>query len=137
MHGIELSLQNQFIRFLIVGSVGFIIDTAVLYIGLYLIGFDRFTGRLFSYIIAATTTWYLHRKFTFSASDTSKPLRQWGHFLVANGIGGLINFGIYSLVVIYGKDHYLTPLIGIFLGSVAGLAFNFIISRTLVFKTKY
>ena len=137
MRSIEFALQSQFIRFLIVGSIGFIVDTAVLYIGLYMIGLNHFTGRLFSYMIAATATWYLHRKFTFSESDTAKPLKQWGHFLIANGIGGLINFGIYSAVVTYGKEHFLTPLVGIFLGSIAGLAFNFVISRVFVFKTKY
>lgn len=137
MPGIKLSLQNQFIKFLIVGTLGFIVDTAVLYVGLYLLGLNYFTGRLFSYLIAATATWFLHRKFTFNESDASKPITQWVHFLLANGIGGLINFGIYSAVIVYGREHYLTPLIGIFLGSIAGLAFNFIASRTLVFKTKY
>lgn len=136
MLGIELSLQNQFVKFLMVGTVGFIVDTSVLYLGIYLLGMDYFSGRLLSYLVAATVTWYLHRHFTFQVSDTAKRLREWFHFLLANAIGGVINFGLYSAVILYGTEHYLTPLIGIFFGSIAGLAFNFIASKTFVFKTK-
>ncbi len=130
----EHSLPDQFIRFAAVGAAGFIVDVSVLYFGLYVLELGYFGGRLLSYLVAATATWYLNRNITFVESDRSTPIRQWISFLAANGLGGLINFGTYSIVIIYGMNLPLAPLIGTALGSITGLVFNFSASRTLIFK---
>ena len=127
-------LHGQFIRFAAVGAAGFIVDVTVLYFGLYVLELGYFSGRLLSYFVAATATWYLNRHYTFVESDRSTPIRQWIGFLAANGIGGVVNFGTYSIVIIYGMNLPLAPLIGTALGSIAGLVFNFSASRTWIFK---
>jgi len=131
---IKYSLANQFIRFSGVGVVAFVVDVAVLYCGLYLLELDYFSGRILSYLMAASTSWYLNRNFTFVESDRSSPIKQWILFLAANGIGGLVNVGTYSIVMVYSVDSILSPLIGTVLGSIAGLVFNFSASRKLIFK---
>lgn len=88
-----------------------------------------------SYLVAATTTWYLNRQLTFTDSDGSAPVRQWAQFLAVNAVGGLVNYGSYSVVVVaLVPAHTLVPLLGVAVGSVAGLVFNFTASRRFVFR---
>jgi putative flippase GtrA len=130
----HLAIGRQFIRFAIVGTLGFAVDAALLYLCLHGTGLGLYGGRLVSYLVAATTTWYFNRKFTFTGSDESAPMRQWMRFVTTNGLGGLINYGTYSFVVAYWGAVPLVPLIGVAVGSISGLGVNFTASRLFVFK---
>ena len=130
----HLVIGGQFVRFAIVGTLGFIVDASVLYLCLHGTGLGLYGGRMVSYLVAATTTWYFNRKFTFTTSDSASPMRQWARFVVANGFGGLINYGTYSFVVSYWAAVPLAPLIGVAAGSITGLGVNFTASRLFVFK---
>jgi putative flippase GtrA len=126
-------MRKQFIRFSLIGVLGFIVDAGVLYLCLHIVGLGLYVGRFVSYLAAATTTWYLNRRLTFSEGAMAPPTWQWVKFISSNGLGGLINYGIYVLVVTLLPRHLLTPLLGIALGSIAGLGFNFTLSRHFVF----
>lgn len=128
-----MHLSAQFTRFSLVGGVGFLVDAGVLYLCLHGAGMGLYGARLVSFLAAATTTWYLNRRLTFVGSDTAAPVRQWARFLATNGVGGLINFAAYSLVVMTWGGAGLVPLLGVAVGSVIGLGFNFTASRWLVF----
>ena len=54
--------------------------------------------------------------------------------------GGLLNFGVFSLIVYLGDAAELTrfwdaimPLLGVWIGGVFGMCFNFLLSRKVVF----
>jgi putative flippase GtrA len=128
-------MRQQFILFSLVGILGFIVDASVLYLCLHIVGLGLYAGRFVSYLGAATTTWYLNRRLTFSEGATAPPTWQWVKFISSNGLGGLINYGIYGLVVTLLPMHLLTPLLGIALGSIVGLGFNFTMSRHFVFAS--
>ncbi|MHB1187338.1 GtrA family protein [Thiobacillus sp.] len=130
----DYAIRGQFARFAMVGVLGFMVDATVLYLCLHGLGFDFYSGRLVSYLFAATTTWYLNRKLTFIGCDSTAPGHQWARFVATNGIGGLVNYGSYSLVVALLPAHLFVPLIGVAVGSIAGLGFNFAASRLFVFK---
>ena len=49
----------QFLRFGVVGTLGFLVDTAVLYLGLAL-GLGLYLGRAISYLAAASANWALN-----------------------------------------------------------------------------
>ena len=125
---------GQFVRFAFVGTIGFVVDVTVLYLGMSVGGLGLYSGRLLSYLVAATTTWYLNRRITFAGADDTMPLRQWFRFVLTNGFGGLVNYGAYSAIVAYGGALPLAPLLGVAAGSIAGLVFNFFASRSLVFR---
>lgn len=132
----EPSLPRQFSRFAFVGVIGFVVDAAMLYACLKVLGFGMYTGRLVSYLCAATTTWYLNRRMTFAHCDRAAPGRQWLRFLASNGVGGLINYGSYSVIVATLPAGMLIPLLGVAAGSIAGLLFNFTASRFFVFQVR-
>ncbi len=126
------AVRRQFARFTMVGVLGFVVDSTVLYFCLHGLGLGLYSGRLVSYLFAASTTWYLNRTLTFG--DHSPPGRQWARFIATNGIGAMVNYGSYSLIVALLPPGILVPLLGVAVGAVAGLGFNFTASRRLVFK---
>lgn len=130
----DYAIRGQFARFAMVGVLGFMVDATVLYLCLHGLGFGVYGGRLVSYLFAATTTWYLNRKLTFIGCDGVAPAQQWARFVATNGIGGLVNYGSYSFVVALLPASLFMPLIGVAVGSIAGLGFNFTASRLFVFK---
>lgn len=127
-------MLNQFVRFGLVGVVGFIVDSAVLYFGLYLLGLNLYSGRGLSYLVAASTTWALNRSYTFSGSTRLGAGREWGLFLIVNSLGGFVNYGIYAALVSSIGFFTEFPVLAVAIGSVMGLVFNFSLSRTLVFN---
>jgi putative flippase GtrA len=135
-------LSGQMLRFGIVGGIGFLVDAGVLYAMLAL-GLGPYSGRVVSFLAAATTTFVLNRSFTFrrdSPSDTHPPaVHPMGEWLVYLGlmvIGGLVNYGIYAAAVALSEQVHRYPVIGVALGSVAGMVLNFWTSKTMVFERK-
>ena len=125
---------SQFFRFCVVGTVGFVVDASVLYLAVYIADFDPYTGRLLSYLAAATTTWALNRTYTFTPSSRRILHREWAHYLIVNGIGGAANYGVYalSLACFAIVQQYL--VIGVASGSIVGLVFNFTLSKWWIFR---
>jgi putative flippase GtrA len=124
----------QLIRFGSVGTVGFVVDSLVLLLAIHGLGLDPYRGRLVSFLVAASTTWALNRHFTFRDRRQARLARQWASFLAVNGLGGLVNYTTYALLVAWLDLVMAWPVLGVAAGSFAGLAFNFTLSRRLVFK---
>jgi putative flippase GtrA len=125
---------KQFLRFGVVGVGGLIVDTAVLYAAFGL-GLGLYAGRVVSYLAAATFTWAANRRFTFVQADPAPAFVQWLKFLAANGIGAVVNYATYAALVTWVPLATAHPVIGVAAGSIAGLAFNFTVSKRWVFKT--
>jgi putative flippase GtrA len=122
----------QFLRFGVVGTVGFVVDTAVLYAGLGA-GLGLYGGRALSYLVAATTTWALNRAWTFRGQGEGPAMRQWALFVVLNLVGFAFNYGTYAALVAGSAVVAQHPVIGVAAGSLAGMVGNFVLSRRFVF----
>lgn len=124
--------MKQFLRFCIVGALGFVTDFSVLYIAVSWLGLGTMVGRLLSFLIAATVTWKANRHFTFVRKDSGS-VREWLHYLLATGMGGCINVAVYQ-VWLYFTDHStLNLFLAVAAGSAVALLFNFAISKRAVF----
>jgi putative flippase GtrA len=130
-------VTGQFLRFGIVGGLGFLVDTGILYLMLAL-GLDRYSGRIFSFLGAATATWLLNRSFTFRRDSPSDqhPAGEWLAYLGLMAIGGLVNYGVYAAAVTFWDLAHRHPVIGVAFGAVAGMAINFWSAKTMVFERK-
>lgn len=106
-----MSVKTQFARFAVVGAIGFCVDVAVLYLCLRGFGLGVYSARLVSYLAAATATWYLNRRITFVGFERNKPLRQWFRFVLVNGFGGLVNYGVYGVIVTFGAALAYAPFL--------------------------
>jgi putative flippase GtrA len=128
-------LLKQIGSFGLVGVGGLLVDTALLYFCLRVLGMGFYGGRLLSWLGAATFTWYCNRVFTFrGASPDAGLLRQWGAFLGANSFGGAVNYAVYAVLVATSATVREWPFLAVGAGSVAGLLFNFGLSRRFVFR---
>ena len=122
----------QFLRFGVVGTVGFLVDTAVLYAGLAL-GLGLYGGRALSYLAAASATFALNRAWTFRGQGEGRVARQWALFVVLNLVGFAFNYGTYAALVATVTLVAQHPVIGVAAGSLAGMMGNFLLSRRYVF----
>jgi putative flippase GtrA len=127
------SARQEFWRFTLVGAAGFFVDAAALMLATKSLGLGLYGGRVFSYLCAATFTWICNRRFTF-AEGTGSPLVQWVRFLGANAVGGAVNYAVYAAIVTFSAVGAEWPVIGVAAGSLAGLIFNFAISKFWVFR---
>lgn len=128
----RLAVLEEFVRFGLVGLVGFACDTAIVYalrgsLGLYGAG-------LVSYLVAATVTWLLNRWWTFRGRGAGSAHRQWALFLLANFGGFILNRGTFFLLVTFVAICAREPVFAVFAGMLAGMMSNFTLSRTLVFR---
>jgi putative flippase GtrA len=129
-------IAGEFLRFGVVGTLGFVVDTAVLYAGLAL-GLGPWLGRGVSYLVAASTTYALNRAWTFRGrSQGDASARQWALFLLVNLVGFAANYGTYALLITLSPLVATHPVLGVAAGSLAGLAANFTLSRRIVFRPR-
>lgn len=126
-----------FIRFGVVGTGGFVVDTAVLYAMLAL-GLDRYSGRAVSYLCAATFTWFGNRTITFTearATGAKAMAAEWLRFLVTNLGGGAVNYSAYAVLVTFSGTVRAYPVLGVAAGALSGMTVNYLASRWLVFTS--
>lgn len=128
------SFARQFGSFGIIGVGGFLVDSAALYAAMHSLGLGLYSGRLFSWLVAATFTWYFNRRFTFASDPGTSAHVQWFRFLSANALGGALNYATYAALVATVDLVREWPLLGVAAGSIAGLSVNFFLSRRYVFS---
>lgn len=127
------SSHAQLLRFAIVGTGAFVVDVIVLQAMLWF-GLDPYSGRVVSFLAGNTYAFLFNRAFTFKERRRRGLRRQWAGFLAVNGIGGLVNYTVYASLVASTGLVAQWPILGVAAGSICGLAFNFTLSRRLVFK---
>jgi putative flippase GtrA len=127
------AIVQEFLRFGVVGSIGFVVDTATLY-GALALGLGLYLGRALSYLVAATTTWALNRLWTFRGRGGGPVHREWAMFVLVNLGGFVLNYGTYAALVTLVPVVAAHPVLGVAAGSLAGMCANFVLSRRLVFR---
>lgn len=125
----------QLLRFSVVGAAGFCVDALVLYALLTFALPDPLLARIPSFLCAATATWLLNRNWTFSTASRGRRLNQWGLYTLAMLSGAAVNYACYALVVLALPAAVLAPLLGLAVGSLAGLALNYTLARKLIFSS--
>jgi putative flippase GtrA len=128
-------VSSRFVRFCIVGTVGFLADSSILYAMLSL-GSGPIAARLLSFLCAVFITWQLNRRMTFTASAQQDLIREGLSYLLAMSLGGALNLMTYVGVIRALPTHVWAPGAGVAAGSVVGLLVNYITARHWVFTAK-
>ncbi len=128
----RIAILVQFLMFGTVGTLGFLVDTAVVYalrhsLGLYGAG-------MASYSVAATVTWVLNRIWTFRGQGSGRAHHQWARFLAVNLGGFVLNRGTYAALVTFVPLCAAQPVYAVAAGAIAGMFLNFCLSRSMVFR---
>jgi putative flippase GtrA len=125
----------SFWRFGLVGIGGLFVDTAVLYALIGGAGLGAVSAKVFSFLAAATFTWWMNRRYTFGHSGKAL-LHEWASFLITNAFGGVINFSLYTVLVMQFPGPVWMPALATAAGSIGGMLFNYLGSRHIVFKKR-
>lgn len=89
---------HKFVRFALVGGLGFIADIGMLALFMEL-GADPLISRVGSILIAMVVTWRLNRAITFGASASSQVTEAGRYFTVAASVA-LLNYLIYAAIIL-------------------------------------
>ncbi len=123
---------GQFLKFGVVGVVGFLFDTATVYASRGLLGI--YGAGLLAYAVAATVNWALNRAWTFRGRGRPGAAhRQWLLFMMANLAGFGLNRGTFALLVTFVPLCAAEPVLAVAAGAVAGMLVNFGLNRRVVF----
>ena len=127
----HVALVKQFLRFAIVGGLGFLVDALVLFELVQEVHLDPYRSRAGSFLVAATFTWVLNRTLTFRVKS-KKRVRELGLYLVLMALGGVINVGVYTFVVGGFGSEPIVLLMGLVGGTLSGMLLNFLTARWLL-----
>ncbi len=120
----------MFPRFLVVGSLGFLVDAGLTHLLIFL-GLTPLWARPPAILVAMLFTWAANRRYTFR-SHGERPARELSAYaLVALAAFGL-NWGIYAAAILAG----LAPLPAIVLSTLCQTGFSFLGYKKLVFRPK-
>ena len=127
------TLKREAIIFALAGTAGFLVDASTVLTLSNLAAFDLVSAKLVGFAVAVTVTWIINRNVTFAHRKDERLLREWTRYVSANSFGGLINNGIYMLLVFTWSLPARYPVLAVAAGSLAGMMFNFVSSRCYVF----
>jgi len=121
------------IFFGLIGTVGFCVDTIILYLLKNTIGL--FYARAISFTCSAFVTWLLNRRLTFKRhpSGLSKTKELFSYFTLML-LGGGINYGVYTAIILNNDFALNNPVIGVAAGSICGMFANLLSSKLILFK---
>ena len=123
----------QLFSFAFIGVAGFVVDTSVLYAAIY-VGLGLYLGRAASYLAAVTFSWAFNSRYTFRKHDVTDRFLQWRRFVISQLSGAAVNLGVYAALIRGSRYCGKHPVIGVALGSLAGLLVNFVAARRYVFN---
>jgi putative flippase GtrA len=129
--------RQAFVRFAVVGGAGYVVNAAALavFTNIFHLPVDAaLAGAIF---VAMCFTWAGNRYLTFAARRAHgfRPVvEEWLRFVGANLLGAVVNYGVALSLVHYGPGWLGNPYAAQACGVLAGLVFNFTLSRLLVFR---
>jgi putative flippase GtrA len=132
--GAALIDMPSFLRFGIVGALGFVVDAGMLQLLVTFAGWGPIAARAVAVPTAVFATWLLNRSFTFPEAQGGPALASLGRYAAVSAAGAAINFAIYSSLVLVSSTMAATPLIALAIASVIALLVNYLGSKHFAFK---
>lgn len=130
-------MKNSILKFIIVGSIGFVIDVSILYLCIHFLETNLVVSRIISFSIAVIITWLLNRVYTFKMSTPYKKRKhyfmEFFKYLIGSSISISINFGVYMFVISFFSLALKTPILAVAIGSISAMFFSYIFSKYYIF----
>jgi putative flippase GtrA len=125
--------SRRFIFFCAAGAIGFAVDGGLMVAISTWIGLTPMQARPFSFAVAVTVTWWLNRRYTFSAR-TPPGVGEWAKYAATNVVGALVNLAVFYLIMLVFPPAQRYPLAVLAVAAGVALVSNFAGSQWLVFR---
>lgn len=125
--------------FAVIGSVGFMIDGAILTLLSVGMGVNIYLSRFISFTLASFVTWLLNRRHTFrwmSKDIRISPTNEYIRYIVIQIGGAVINLSIFTWLVAENPVLQTIPVIPLAAGAGVALVFNFLGARIWVYQSQ-
>ena len=134
-HGlfIEGHAAYQFFRFCVIGGIGVVVNSAIMYMTYHLMGMHYLLASVAAFFVASANNFLLNKRFTFQDKDYGLGLmaKQYLKFMSVTLIGLGINLGVLTfLVELFGLDPVISNLVGVLFATVS----NFLGNKFFAFK---
>jgi putative flippase GtrA len=123
-----------FLRFGLVGTVGFLVDGGLLQALVGLAGWGVIHARVLSFPVAVFATWLLNRHFTFDQANNGAASRSFARYVAVSLGGASVNFTIYTVLVLSVAPMAALPIVPLAIASIVALAFNYFGSKHFAFR---
>ena|SRR3989344_602119 len=136
----KISVVWQVGKFGVIGVLNTLIDWGVLSLLLASLGGSLYAVyKGISFIVANINSYYWNKYWTFSGGVNQKTRGEFIQFFIVSAVGFFINVGIATYVFksvspVGGLNFNQWGILGAAIGSVAGLAWNFLGYKFFVFK---
>ena len=130
-------IRREAFRFGAIGGIGFIIDGGILTALHSVWGIGLIPARLVSFSVAVTATWALNRRYTFTTRQDPQAFSEWRRYAAVNGVGALLNLGIFFALIARFPQLAALPLLPLALAASVALLFNFVASRQFAFQRRH
>ena len=127
------SERHRFLKYLLVGAVGFSVDAAVLALQVHILGIGPLLARGPSFFGAVTVTWWLNRNYTFEGLGRHATGKEYRRYFVVQVIGALTNLAVYAAAILSLPWFADKPVAALALGSAFGLVVKYGLARLFVF----
>lgn len=129
---IEELLEKDFVRFCVVGGLGFVINFAILTVLYKVLNAPLFVSQLIAAEVSLFNNFLLHHHWTYKKNNSVKSLRRLvvefhaTSWVAIVGSAALVSFGVHVLNL-----HYFESLV---ISSVVALGWNFFWSKYVIWK---
>jgi putative flippase GtrA len=129
--------SSRLFVFALVGAIGFVVDASILQLLSRTLGVEVHLARVASFLAASAATWRLNRRYTFGGAPSGgSQFVEWLRYLWSSAAGAIINYGAFSAFIAFAGDRGINPVLGVAIGSIAGMAVNFMLYSRYVFRQR-
>jgi putative flippase GtrA len=133
-HAASLMDMPSFVRFGMVGVVGFVVDAGVLQALVSMAGWGPIAARAVAVPTAVFATWLLNRSFTFPEAQGGPAWPSLMRYAAVSALGASVNFVAYTSLVMASSFMAARPLVPLAIGSVIAMIVNYLGSKHFAFK---
>jgi putative flippase GtrA len=124
---------HLFLRFGVVGTVGFLVDLSILETGLAL-GLDHFVARFISIMVALQVTFLANGLLVFKHGTPDQLLTRWPHYMLSSGFSVACNYTIYLALIHSGLRYLSLSVVAVVIATGITMFISFTGARRFAFR---
>lgn len=128
---IRFKLSAEFIKFCIVGTVGFLTEALIIHLVKVIYPDFLLYVKFISFPAALAVTWLLNRVFVFESSNSK--IKEVSKYALVQTFGAILNIMVYTLLLLLSDFFVGYPVLALAAGSAVALFSNYYLSKYWVF----